>query len=758
MPHLKREDVKRMLTVPEDGRSRLRICIATYGFGIGGGELSPIELANGLRARGHHVSFLAQHKSLFGDPPLLRHHLRNDIPVFYLEDIGRDVTAFFAEYGIQVLNSHNVAVDYALYLRRTPVMPAYIPTLRGSYETVPRILTKDFLSYLRKNVDEWLYLTDRNIEPLTSRGLSDATFKRVFNAPVLRPPNSAASPCVREMLRADENSILLVLASRAVGGKGWQHAIEITNAARESTGRDLRLVLIGDGPDFNWTREVNEPNDFVSLLGRLDNPHPIIEECDVGIFPSTYAGESFPRFSLECLHAGLPFVSTDIGEVPTILGELASGWIVPGNQGDALLVDGMVQVLTDLLRDEKSLLEAKALARKIAARYRLEELVKLYEDIFAGVVERDTKAAPEEVPFSAIQQNSLPAPRRLWDGHPAPKPPVFFFHRPPTKWWESERPPVPPIDLHYFADVELRPDHMPYQGSAPITDQRLYPRYVADFYKHKWLDRFHFPAVEAVRTIDEPVFCVTHFNMTTYGHFLLEVLPKIIVGTNLLRSGRVQAKIAFPANCDMLLPIVKTICSDEEILTYDDSREKLKVPLALIPSVGVTWDSHTLIIEEIERLADALDKTCGDKLPGPQLFLSRQRRGRSFRKLVNEAELWEIASEYGFELISPEILPWAEQVAMFRRSTHVIGEFTSALHGTMFSPPGTKVISLGWLSNDSQSFIGASFGHQIGYVLSGDRVTPPFDPRWTTPHEFSVLPDELRRCLESIFQQAGQNS
>ena len=40
----------------------------------------------------------------------------------------------------------------------------------------------------------------------------------------------------------------------------------------------------------------------------------------MGVFPSTYSGETFPLFMLECFQAGLPVVGTDIGEIPRIFG------------------------------------------------------------------------------------------------------------------------------------------------------------------------------------------------------------------------------------------------------------------------------------------------------------------------------------------------------------------------------------------------------------------------------------------------------
>lgn len=347
---------------------------------------------------------------------------------------------------------------------------------------------------------------------------------------------------------------------------------------------------------------------------------------------------------------------------------------------------------------------------------------------------------------------ATPAPRRLWAGHPACKPPRFFgtAYRPPTDRWDKPRPDAPPIDLYSFADIELRSDHMPYQDDAPLTDSRIYPSYVDYYYAQNLLERFGFPRVAQSRSLNEPVFCVTHFNMLTYGHFLMEVLPKLLVCRRIRHRGESTARIAFPMNLQPLKPMLMTLFTPDEILPYDDSKERLKAPLAFVPSVGTTLEWHDLVVEETRALARDIEAGCPQRLPGPRVFLSREKIGRSFRQLTNEPSLFEVASSFGFERVCPEELPWTEQIAMFQRATHVIGEFTSALMGTIFSRENTKVISLSWLTNDAQTYIAAAFGHEIGYILPKDGTIPTFTPRWTETRKFEISPDDLRNCLEVI--------
>jgi len=389
LPDLSPEDLSESLKVQAGRQRSLKICIASYGFIVGGGEVVPIDLANALRARGHQITFLVLEKNFEDDSPLLRYRLRSDIPVVFWDDVRRRFQAFLDEFGIEIFNSHNFGIEYYLYRAGSDIDIPYIASLHGGYEqTEEELLTEGLTNYVKKNVDEWLYLADKNIVPLMKRGLDDARFTKSFNAPSLRPANAGWELDIRKQLNLGDDALLLVLASRALHDKGWQRAIEATRRVREATGRDCRLLLIGDGPDFQAIRAANAGKEFVRFLGRLDNPGPVIKECDIGIFPSSFSGESFPLFILECLQSGLPVVATDIGEIPNMVmieGEMA-GCVVSGNQSDEALVDEMVQALVELATDENTMMLAKQRAGKAAARFSMDRLVDFYLDVMSNYI------------------------------------------------------------------------------------------------------------------------------------------------------------------------------------------------------------------------------------------------------------------------------------------------------------------------------------------------------------------------------------
>lgn len=370
---------------PKNNRKTLNICIASYGFGIGGGELVPVTLANALRNLGHHITFLVLNKGEQHNQLVFRSRLRNDIPVIWWEDHASNFNEMVKDFRFDIINSHNVAFEYTLYKNNIKLNVPYVATLHGGYETVPDIITPEFVSYISKNVYAWLYLADKNIIPLVNNGLTKARFFKVFNAiPPMEQTNDADhNICSRLNLSVD--SILLVLASRAIHAKGWEIAIEVTRKLRATTGKDFNLILIGDGEDLEYFKNVASNEPYIHFIGRVPDVRPILKDCNFGIFPSTYVGESFPIFILECFSAGLPVIACDIGAIREMMttenGETA-GAVIPIKQNKDSIVVDMVDAIKNYILNPYKYDSARAQALKRADYYDIKKLIERYLDIF----------------------------------------------------------------------------------------------------------------------------------------------------------------------------------------------------------------------------------------------------------------------------------------------------------------------------------------------------------------------------------------
>jgi capsular polysaccharide biosynthesis protein len=82
----------------------------------------------------------------------------------------------------------------------------------------------------------------------------------------------------------------------------------------------------------------------------------------------------------------------------------------------------------------------------------------------------------------------------------------------------------------------------------------------------------------------------------------------------------------------------------------------------------------------------------GSATTGRRLWVSRRHMER--RHISNESQLVEVLAGHGFEVVYPERLGLAEQMAMFARAEAVAGPFGSGLTNLIFSPRGTLVLEL----------------------------------------------------------------
>jgi glycosyltransferase involved in cell wall biosynthesis len=367
----------------------LRVCIAANGFAIGGGEILPVELANTLKGRGLHVTYLVVERSIESPAGNIRSRLRSDIPIVYWEEVCHDFSGFIDNYGVQLINSHNVSVDYRFFLQKVSFKIPYLASLHGGYETVPEILTSDFIKYLSVTVRKWLFLAPKNLSFLSSIDLDDRNFRHSFNA----VSHYQGDWIDRKEFRAEHgiqpDAFVFVQCSRAIESKGWRSAIQITERLSRLPNWPVHLVLIGDGPIADELKAEYEHSPVVTFLGQVNTPVRYFKCFDMGIFPTTFEGETFPLFLLECFQVGLPVITTDIGEIPRIMeGEAGErpGLTVDHRSDPQKLVSDFVYMLRDMFRSSNAYDSYRAQAFAAYRRFSIEALGDLYQNTFDELI------------------------------------------------------------------------------------------------------------------------------------------------------------------------------------------------------------------------------------------------------------------------------------------------------------------------------------------------------------------------------------
>lgn len=280
---------------------------------------------------------------------------------------------------------------------------------------------------------------------------------------------------------------------------------------------------------------------------------------------------------------------------------------------------------------------------------------------------------------------------------------------------------APAVEIYGLADATVSGSGWVSVGQRALFEASIYPGYCRDWYQSKRSDDVEVDLSRLSERRYAAGWHVCHFNCGVYGHWLSEVMPKLLALREFLRrwpqyqSMPVFLPSVFPqfvhAHTQALLPHVP-------IVTFDPQVEYIRSDRIFLPTWGLDHVYNPSLCGQLDDLRVPHDAG----LP-QRIFVSR-RSSSTFRELDNLRAIEEIAVQEGLTVVCPEDYPFEGQIALFRGATMIVGEYASGLHNALFSPRGTLVVALNWI-NACQSRIARLRGHRIGYILpsSGAEVT-----------------------------------
>lgn len=357
------------------------VMVSTMGFYPGGAEILPIRMANEFKRQGLSVLLLSA-----GFPPHedgVRRMVRNDVPVVESSSVG-DVKTIIHDYGVEVLNTHQWHIQQ--YPLQVPdvfgELRGHVASLHGMIEHGnAHAVTKKQLRKADQNVTTWVYTAEKNIVPFSSVGLYDKSSPRF-----VKMPNGMQPPHIVPIPRADmgipEDAFVLCCVSRAIPDKGWAEMILVVERARALSGRDIRLILVGNGPVYDEYCRVGVP-DFVYLAGFSENSVGHYAAADMGIMLTRFKSESFPLTIVDCLFAGKPYIASDVGDIRNMLttADDVAGAVIELENWE-VPIEGAAQVVAAFATDRQKYANAQALVQDVANRYRIDVVAKQYIGLF----------------------------------------------------------------------------------------------------------------------------------------------------------------------------------------------------------------------------------------------------------------------------------------------------------------------------------------------------------------------------------------
>ncbi len=160
--------------------------------------------------------------------------------------------------------------------------------------------------------------------------------------------------------------------------KDHANLVHAINILKQLTNKNFKLVLIGRNIDHNNTELIDLIKKLnliknVDLLGKKNNIEDYYAKFDLFVLSSFTEG--FPNVILEAMASGVPCVSTNVGDVPLIIGE--TGKIVPVND-PILLANAILEMM-----ESSRLVDFGAMAQKrVSERFTIEKMIDEYENIY----------------------------------------------------------------------------------------------------------------------------------------------------------------------------------------------------------------------------------------------------------------------------------------------------------------------------------------------------------------------------------------
>ncbi len=204
---------------------------------------------------------------------------------------------------------------------------------------------------------------------------------------------SGARSRVRQELGLPDEATVMVTVSRLVPGKG-HHDLPAVLASARSGGRDVRLLLVGDGelrPGLEESFVAAGLSDAVVFAGNRSDVPDVLAAADIFLFPSY--SEGFGMVALEAMASGLPVVAYDLPPFHEFLDPGRTALLAPLGDVEAL-GRAVSQLLEDAARCDRMGVDGAAdAARRFPADGVARVFERVYDDVLTGGDSRPTRRA-----------------------------------------------------------------------------------------------------------------------------------------------------------------------------------------------------------------------------------------------------------------------------------------------------------------------------------------------------------------------------
>ncbi len=221
------------------------------------------------------------------------------------------------------------------------------------------IFTNLFSFLFIKNIDVLHFLSHKSLEEFASKNIffkKDKINYFVFGLGINYKEfleGCALPDDIAEIIKNDKDKIKLVYLANFTNNKNHIGLIKVLKEILQKY--NCVLYLFGEGKTMDSVKKIIDSyqlNNKVILFGRVERRFipMILKSCDIGLMYSN--SENSPHGVMECLAAGLPVVSSNVGNANQMIQDFISGFVVELNDKISFQHKIKILILNEELRRE----------------------------------------------------------------------------------------------------------------------------------------------------------------------------------------------------------------------------------------------------------------------------------------------------------------------------------------------------------------------------------------------------------------------
>jgi glycosyltransferase involved in cell wall biosynthesis len=193
-------------------------------------------------------------------------------------------------------------------------------------------------------------------------------------------------PLENKMLRAqlgiESNHFVFGMVSRGIPSKGWQVAIDAFLLLKDPK---CHLILVGGSEYLGELSLKYNHNKQIHFVGHSNSPLDWINIFDVGLLPSTL--DNLPTVVMEYLYCGKPVISSDAGELETMLNNEHNQAGITIAIRNGLISSADFSKAMKIYREDKDLYRLHKKNTDICfSPFNMNKCIKSYENIYGNLM------------------------------------------------------------------------------------------------------------------------------------------------------------------------------------------------------------------------------------------------------------------------------------------------------------------------------------------------------------------------------------